>query len=111
MMAKRRQYHILVDRFLSLSNFSSMMMPMSCKVFLATQKDSWTKSIITSGFWDLLTLGVDMDAVETMTHYALRTEQENEFEQWKSQMSCNRDRISSEGGKAETKFIHFVGKY
>ena len=45
-----------------------------------------------------------------MTHYALRAEQENDFEQWKSQMPCDRERNSSEGGKAGATFIQFVGK-
>lgn len=65
---------------------------------------------LTSGFRAILTLGVDMDAEETMTHYALRAEQENDFEQWKNQMPCDRERNSSEGGKAGATFIQFVGK-
>lgn len=65
---------------------------------------------LTSGFRAILTLGVDMNAEETMSHYALRAEQENDFEQWKSQMPCDRERNSSEGGKAGATFIQFVGK-
>ena len=64
----------------------------------------------TSGFRAILTLGVDMTAEEALTHYSLRAEQENDFEQWKSQMQCDRERNSSEGGKAGAMFIQFIAK-
>ncbi|MBQ7427989.1 MAG: hypothetical protein IJV20_12235 [Prevotella sp.] len=65
---------------------------------------------LTAGFRGLLTLGVDMDPEEAMYHYGLRSEQEMDFEQWKSLMQCDRERNSSEAGKAGATFIQFVAK-
>ncbi len=65
---------------------------------------------LAAGFRAILTLGVDMDPVEAMNHYALRKEQEQDFEQWKTLLSCDRERNSSEGGKVGAMFIQFVAK-
>ena len=65
---------------------------------------------LTAGFRGLLTLGVDMDPEKAMYHYGLRSEQEMDFEQWKSLMQCDRERNSSEAGKAGATFIQFVAK-
>ena len=65
---------------------------------------------VTAGFRSILTLGVDMDPESVMYHYGLRSEQEQDFEQWKSLMQCDRERNSSEAGKTGATFIQFVAK-
>ncbi len=63
----------------------------------------------TAGFFALLTLGKDFDPLEALEQYALRDEQEKYFSQMKTQMLCDRQRNSSEDGKAGRAFTQFVG--
>ena len=51
-----------------------------------------------------------MDPEMALSHYGLRSEQEQDFEQWKNLMQCDRERNSSEAGKAGATFIQFVAK-
>ena len=62
-----------------------------------------------AGFFALLTLGVDYSAMEALEQYSLRDEQEKYFSQMKTQMLCDRQRNSSEDGKAGRAFIQFIG--
>ena len=64
----------------------------------------------TAGFRSIITLGIDMDPEMALSHYGLRSEQEQDFEQWKNLMQCDRERNSSEAGKAGATFIQFVAK-
>jgi len=64
----------------------------------------------TAGFRALVTLGVDFTANEAMNHYALRSEQEMDNEQWKTLFPCDRERNSTELSKAGASFIQFVGR-
>ena len=61
-----------------------------------------------SGFFSLLTLGLDWDARTTLGHYGLRDEQEKYFEQMKDQMAADRQRNWSEDGKTGRLFVLFV---
>ena len=63
----------------------------------------------TAGFLALLTLGKNLTAIESLEQYKLRDEQEKYFSQMKTQMLCDRQRNSSEDGKAGRTFIQFIG--
>ena len=61
-----------------------------------------------SGFFSILTHGVDYDAMKTFNTYGLRDEQEKCFQQMKDQMVSDRQRNWSEEGKTGRLFILFV---
>jgi hypothetical protein len=61
-----------------------------------------------SGFFAIMTHGVDYGAMETFRAYGLRDEQEKYFQQMKSQMMADRQRNWSEEGKTGRLFILFV---
>jgi len=61
-----------------------------------------------SGFFAIMTHGVDYGAMETFHTYGLRDEQEKYFQQMKSQMVADRQRSWSEEGKTGRLFILFV---
>ena len=61
-----------------------------------------------SGFFSVLTHGVDFDAMKTYHTYRLRDEQEKFFQQMKDQMAADRQRNWSEEGKIGRLFILFV---
>jgi len=61
-----------------------------------------------SGFFAIMTHGVDFNAVEAFHTYGLRDEQEKFFQQMKSQMIADRQRNWSEEGKTGRLFILFV---
>ena len=62
-----------------------------------------------SGFFSIMTHGVDFDSQKTLLTYNLRDEQEKYFQQKKDQMMGNRQRNWSEEGKTGRLFILFVG--
>ena len=61
-----------------------------------------------SGFFAIMTHGVDYGAMEAFRTYGLRDEQEKYFQQMKSQMVADRQRNWSEEGKTGRLFILFV---
>jgi transposase len=61
-----------------------------------------------SGFFAIMTHGVDYDAMAAFRAYRLRDEQEKYFQQMKDQMASDRQRNWSEEGKAGRLFILFV---
>jgi len=61
-----------------------------------------------SGFFAIMTHGLDYNAMETYRIYGLRDEQEKFFQQMKSQMVADRQRNWSEDGKTGRLFILFV---
>jgi transposase len=61
-----------------------------------------------SGFFAIMTQGVDYGAMETFRTYGLRDEQEKFFQQMKGQMLADRQRNWSEEGKTGRLFILFV---
>ena len=61
-----------------------------------------------SGFFAIMTHGVDFDAMGAFRAYRLRDEQEKYFQQMKDQMSADRRRNWSEEGKTGRLFILFV---
>ena len=61
-----------------------------------------------SGFFAIMTHGVDFDAMATFRSYRLRDEQEKFFQQMKDQMVSDRQRNWSEEGKTGRLFILFV---
>jgi len=61
-----------------------------------------------SGFFSIITHGVDFGAMETFRTYGLRDEQEKYFQQMKDQMVSDRQRNWSEEGKTGRLFILFV---
>jgi len=61
-----------------------------------------------SGFFAIMTHGVEFDAMEAYRTYELRDEQEKYFQQMKSQMVADRQRNWSEEGKTGRLFILFV---
>ena len=61
-----------------------------------------------SGFFAIMTHGVDYGAMKTFRIYGLRDEQEKFFQQMKSQMVADRQRNWSEEGKTGRLFILFV---
>ena len=61
------------------------------------------------GFFSLLTLSLDDDAVSALKQYRLRDEQEKYFEQMKDQMGFATQDNWSEDGKTGRLFILFVG--
>jgi hypothetical protein len=61
-----------------------------------------------SGFFAIMTHGVDFGAMEAFNTYSLRDEQEKYFQQMKSQMVADRQRNWSEEGKTGRLFILFV---
>jgi len=61
-----------------------------------------------SGFFAIMTHGVDFDAMATFRAYRLRDEQEKYFQQMKEQMASDRQRNWSEEGKTGRLFILFV---
>jgi len=61
-----------------------------------------------SGFFAIMTHGIDFDAMEVFNTYRLRDEQEKYFQQMKDQMVSDRQRTWSEEGKTGRLFILFV---
>jgi len=61
-----------------------------------------------SGFFAIMTHGVEYSAMETFRTYGLRDEQEKYFQQMKDQMTADRQRNWSEEGKTGRLFILFV---
>lgn len=61
-----------------------------------------------SGFFAIMTHGLNFDAVQTLQTYQLRDEQEKYFSQMKTQMMANRQRNWSEEGKTGRLLILFV---
>lgn len=61
-----------------------------------------------SGFFSIITHGVNFDAMKTFRTYRLRDEQEKYFQQMKEQMISSRQRNWSEEGKTGRLFILFV---
>jgi len=61
-----------------------------------------------SGFFAIMTHGVDFDAMAAFRAYRLRDEQEKYFQQMKDQMTFDRQRNWSEEGKTGRLFILFV---
>jgi hypothetical protein len=61
-----------------------------------------------SGFFAIMTHGVDYDARQAFRTYRLRDEQEKYFQQMKDQMLSDRQRNWSEEGKTGRLFILFV---
>jgi hypothetical protein len=61
-----------------------------------------------SGFFAIMTHGVDFDAMAAFRAYRLRDEQEKYFQQMKDQMMSDRQRNWSEEGKTGRLFILFV---
>jgi transposase len=61
-----------------------------------------------SGFFAIMTHGVDFDSMATFRAYRLRDEQEKYFQQMKEQMASDRQRNWSEEGKTGRLFILFV---
>ena len=66
------------------------------------------KARMLSGFFSIMTHGVDFSAMEAFRTYALRDEQEKYFQQMKDQMVSDRQRNWSEEGKTGRLFILFV---
>jgi hypothetical protein len=66
------------------------------------------KARMLSGFFSIITHGVDFGAMETYSTYGLRDEQEKYFQQMKDQMVSDRQRNWSEAGKTGRLFILFV---
>jgi hypothetical protein len=62
-----------------------------------------------SGFFSIITHGVDFDAMKTLQTYRLRDEQEKYFQQMKDQLGADKQRNWSEEGKTGRLFILFVG--
>ncbi|MDR1109958.1 MAG: transposase [Deltaproteobacteria bacterium] len=61
-----------------------------------------------SGFFSIITHGLDFDAMRIFNTYRLRDEQEKYFQQMKDQMVSDRQRNWSEEGKTGRLFILFV---
>lgn len=61
-----------------------------------------------SGFFSIMTHGLDYDAMRAFRTYRLRDEQEKYFQQMKNQMVADRQRNWSEEGKTGRLFILFV---
>ena len=61
-----------------------------------------------SGFFAIMTHGLDFSAMEAFRTYGLRDEQEKYFQQMKTQMVADRQRNWSEEGKTGRLFILFV---
>jgi transposase len=61
-----------------------------------------------SGFFSIITHGLDFTAMKTLHSYRLRDEQEKYFQQMKDQMVSDRQRNWSEEGKTGCLFILFV---
>jgi hypothetical protein len=61
-----------------------------------------------SGFFAIMTHGVDYDAMQAFRTYRLRDEQEKYFQQMKDQMVSDRQRNWSEEGKTGRLFILFI---
>ena len=66
------------------------------------------KSRSLSGFFSIITHGLDFGAMEAFHSYCLRDEQEKYFQQMKSQMATDRQRNWSEEGKTGRLLILFV---
>ena len=67
-----------------------------------------TKARSFSGFFSIMTHGLDFNAMKTFRTYRLRDEQEKYFQQMKDQMVADRQRNWSEEGKTGRLFILFV---
>ena len=61
-----------------------------------------------SGFFSIITHGIDYSPMKTFSTYGLRDEQEKFFQQMKDQIGCDRQRNWSEDGKTGRLFILFV---
>ena len=68
----------------------------------------FSKACCFSGFFAIMTHGVNFDAMEAFHIYLLRDEQEKYFQQMKDQMVSDRQRNWSEKGKTGRLFILFV---
>ena len=74
----------------------------------AINEDKVSKAHRFSGFFAIMTHGVDFDAMAAFRAYRLRDEQEKYFQQMKDQMASDRQRNWSEEGKTGRLFILFV---
>jgi len=61
-----------------------------------------------SGFFAIMTLGLDMGSMEALQGYGLRDEQEKYFQQMKGQMGFDKQRSWSEEGKTGRLFVLFT---
>jgi hypothetical protein len=66
------------------------------------------KSKLYSGYFSIMTHGLNYDPIKTLNCYSLRDEQEKYFQQMKSQMVSDRQRNWSEEGKTGRLLILFV---
>jgi hypothetical protein len=80
---------------------------MTVKSF-ALKEEKVKKEKAFSGFFSVMTHGVDFDAMETYRTYRLRDEQEKCFQQMKDQMVSDRQRNWPEEGKTGRLLILFV---
>jgi hypothetical protein len=80
---------------------------MAIKSFELNEKKV-NKARLLSGFFAIMTHGIDFSAMEAFRTYGLRDEQEKYFQQMKSQMMADRQRNWSEEGKTGRLFILFV---
>ena len=74
----------------------------------AINADKVSKAHRLSGFFAIMTHGVDFDAMAAFRAYRLRDEQEKYFQQMKDQMVSDRQRNWSEEGKTGRLFVLFV---
>jgi len=74
----------------------------------AINEDKVSKAHRLSGFFAMMTHGVDFDAMVAFRAYRLRDEQEKYFQQMKDQMVSDRQRNWSEEGKTGRLFILFI---
>jgi hypothetical protein len=74
----------------------------------ALNENKVSKARSLSGFFAIMTHGVDYGAMEAFRAYSLRDEQEKYFQQMKDQMVADRQRNWSEEGKTGRLFILFV---
>jgi hypothetical protein len=66
------------------------------------------KALSLSGFFSIITHGLEFDAMKALRAYQLRDEQEKYFQRMKDQMVADRQRNWSEEGKTGRLFILFV---
>jgi hypothetical protein len=94
-------------RYYSYYNVTYDPATMAIKSFELNEKKV-NKARLLSGFFAIMTHGVDFDAMRTYNTYGLRDEQEKYFQQMKGQMVADRQRNWSEEGKTGRLFILFV---
>lgn len=80
-----------------------------CLKSFTPKETEYNDDVMLSGFFSLVSHMIDRETMDVLSDYALRGEQELDFEIIKDEEECDKQGNWSEDGKFGRDFIHFVG--